>query len=50
MSYLFDYGEGLFCFVPVFTIIGFILFALIWNSLPSRTVKKKRKDETSDGH
>jgi hypothetical protein len=22
MSYLFDYGEGLFCFVPVFTVDG----------------------------
>ena len=50
MSYLFDYGEGLFCFVPVFTIIGFILFALIWNSLPSMTKKINKKVETPDGH
>ena len=48
MSYLFDYGEGLFCFVPVFTIMGLIFAALIWNSLPSRTVKKKSEDESQD--
>ena len=51
MRYLFDYGEGLFCFVPVFTIVGFIFAALIWNNLPSRTVKKKKvEEETPDGH
>ena len=45
MSYLFDYGEGILCFLPVFAIIAFIFGALIWNSLPDRTVKKKHDDE-----
>lgn len=42
MSYLFDYGEGLFCFVPVFVLIFFIFFALLWNSLPSQKDKEKK--------
>jgi|KBSSwiStaDraftv2_1062776.scaffolds.fasta_scaffold129882_3 hypothetical protein len=51
MSYLFDYGEGLLCFLPVFAIIAFIFGALVWNNLPERTVKKKdREEENSDGH
>lgn len=41
MSLLFDYGEAILCFVPVFLIISFIFFALLWNSLPSRTKKEK---------
>ncbi len=44
MSYLFDYGEGLFCFVPIFAIVAFIAAALIWNSLPDRTKKKQDDD------
>lgn len=45
MKYLFDYGEGLFCFVPVFLLIAFIFGALLWNNLPDMTVKKKNDDE-----
>jgi hypothetical protein len=45
MNYLFDYGEALLCFVPVFLIVAFIGAALLWNSLPSRTVEKPGEDE-----
>jgi len=40
MSYLFDYGEFILCFAPVFLLIAFIFAALVWNNLPSREVKK----------
>ena len=51
MRYLFDYGEGLLCFLPVFALIAFIFAALVWNNLPERTVKKSGRDEeNSDGH
>ncbi|MEO8041451.1 MAG: hypothetical protein ABI646_02475 [Acidobacteriota bacterium] len=51
MRYLFDYGEGLLCFLPVFVIMSLIAAALIWNSLPSRTVRKKGNDDKSpDGY
>ena len=46
MRYLFDYGEGFLCFLPVFAIMGLIFAALIWNNLPSRA--KPRKDGTKD--
>ncbi len=51
MRYLFDYGEGFLCFLPVFVIMGLIFTALIWNNLPSRTVRKKDSDnhEKPDG-
>ena len=45
MKYLYDYGEGLLCFFPVFLIVAFIGAALLWNSLPSRTVKKNKNDD-----
>ena len=45
MKYLYDYGEGLLCFVPVFLMIAFIGAALIWNNLPSMAKKKSKKDE-----
>ena len=45
MSYLFDFGEALFCFGPIFLVIAAIGAALFWNILPDRTVKKKIKDE-----
>jgi hypothetical protein len=45
MRYLFDYGEGLLCFLPVFALIALIFGTLIWNNLPDRTVKKKHDDE-----
>jgi len=45
MSYLFDYGEGLFCFLPVFAIMTFIFAALVWNSLPSQGPAKKRDED-----
>ena len=51
MKFLYDYGEGLLCFVPVFLIIAFVGAALVWNNLPDRTIKKKTTDEqTPDGH
>lgn len=40
MSILYDYGEGILCFVPVFVMIAFIFFGLLWNSLPSKKDKK----------
>ena len=45
MRYLFDYGEGLLCFFPVFALIAFIFLALVWNNLPDMTVKKNRKKD-----
>jgi hypothetical protein len=45
VKYLFDFGEGLFCFVPVFMIIALVFGALIWNNLPSRMVKKAEEDD-----
>jgi len=45
MSYLFDYGEALLCFVPVFLIVAFIGASLLWNSLPSRTIKRNAVDK-----
>jgi hypothetical protein len=42
MSILYDYGEGLLCFVPVFAIIAVIFFGLLWNSLPSKSGKDKK--------
>ena len=44
MKYLFDFGEALLCFVPVFLMIAFIGAALLWNSMPSRTVRKNAGD------
>jgi hypothetical protein len=34
MSYVFDYGEFLLCFGPVFFFIALIFGALLWNSWP----------------
>ena len=45
MKYLFDYGEALLCFVPVFFIIAAIGAALLWNAMPSRTRKKTDNEE-----
>ena len=51
MRYLFDCGEGLLCFLPVFVIMASIFAVLMWNSMPSRTIKKKTNDiEPPDGH
>jgi hypothetical protein len=47
MSYLFDYGEFLLCFAPVFLLIAFIFAALVWNNLPSREVKKGETIDSS---
>ncbi len=49
MSYLYDYGEGLFCFLPVFLVMTAVFAALVWNNLPSRTIKET-KDESHDGY
>ena len=40
MSILYDYGEGILCFVPVFFMITVVFFGLLWNSLPSKKDKK----------
>jgi hypothetical protein len=40
MRYLFDYGEFLLCFAPVFLLIASIFAALVWNNLPSQGKKK----------
>ena len=48
MGALYDYGEVLFCIVPVFVIIGGIGAMLAWNSLPDRPMKRKEKDGDSD--
>jgi len=40
MRYLFEYGEFLICFAPVFLMIAFIFAALVWNNMPSRVKKK----------
>jgi hypothetical protein len=40
MSILYDYGEGILCFVPVFVMIALIFCGLLWNSLPSNKDKK----------
>jgi hypothetical protein len=50
MRYLFDYGEGFLCFLPVFAIMGLIFAALIWNNLPSNTKKKTDDGDTPEGH
>jgi len=42
MSILYDYGEGLLCFLPVFFIIALVFGALVWNSLPLRSGKEKK--------
>jgi hypothetical protein len=41
MSVLFDYGEAILCFFPVFILIAFIFFALLWDSLPLGSKKDK---------
>ena len=45
MTYLFDYGEFLLCFAPIFLVIAAIGAGLLWNSLPDRTTKKKPRNE-----
>jgi len=46
---LYDFGEFLFCFGPVFLVIFIIFGALLWNSLPPRTkTKTKRVPELND--
>lgn len=45
MSYLYDYGEALICFVPIFLLIVAIGLSLLWNNLPDMTVKKSKKDD-----
>ena len=47
MRYLFDYGEGLLCFLPVFVIMALIFAALVWNGLPSQAKKKNSNDSDS---
>jgi len=48
MNNLYEYGEFLLCIGPIFLIIFIIFGVLLWNSLPSRTVNKKKRDEHDD--
>ncbi|HVF30666.1 MAG TPA: hypothetical protein VNA22_06825 [Pyrinomonadaceae bacterium] len=48
MRYLFDYGEGILCFVPVFFIVAAIGLALLWNNLPDRTKKRTSDDQSHE--
>jgi hypothetical protein len=48
MEQLFNYGELLICFGPAFLIIALVFGALIWNSLPSRTVEKDEADADAE--
>ena len=41
MSYLYEFGEVLFCFLPIFLVIAAIGLALLANSWP---LKKPDKD------
>ena len=50
MKYLFDYGEGFLCCLPVFIVMSMIFATLIWNNLPSRTKKKANEADAPDGH
>lgn len=45
MEHLFNYGEFLLCFGPVFLIIALIFGGLLWNSLPDR---KKKEDDAEE--
>ena len=47
MSYLFDFGEVIFCFGPVFLVISAIGLTLLWNSWPSQ--KLKEEDDVDSG-
>lgn len=49
MRYLFDYGEFLLCFAPVFLIIAFVFAALVWNNLPSREKVEEAKENMHEG-
>ena len=42
MSYLFDFGEVIFCMGPIFLVIAAIGLTLLWNSLPD---KRSAKDD-----
>ena len=46
MSYLFDFGEVIFCMGPIFLVIAAIGLTLLWNSWPDR--KKDIKEEVND--
>ena len=47
--YVFEYGEFLLCFGPVFLIIAFIFAAVVWNNLPSRMKVKGDTSEKGNG-
>lgn len=49
MSYLFDYGEFLLCFGPVFFIIAMVGFILLINSWPSKSSKKETEAKDAEG-
>ncbi len=43
MSYLFDFGEVIFCMGPIFLVIAAIGLTLLWNSWPTK--KREKKNE-----
>lgn len=47
-SHVYNISEALICFLPVFLIISLVAGALLWNSWPSKTEKKKEDDLRSD--
>jgi hypothetical protein len=49
MKALYDYGEFLICIAPIFLIIWAVGFALLWNSLPSRSRRKGPSSEDPAG-
>jgi hypothetical protein len=40
MSYLFDFGEVIFCMGPIFLVIAAIGLTLLWNSWPAKRSDK----------
>ncbi|HEV7701550.1 MAG TPA: hypothetical protein VGO43_15070 [Pyrinomonadaceae bacterium] len=42
MSYLYDFGEVIFCMGPVFLIIAAVGLTLLWNSWPSEKTEKEK--------
>ncbi len=48
MTYLYDFGELLFCILPIFLVIGAIGLGLLANSWPPRRWAKEEKNDEQD--
>ena len=48
MTYLYDFGEFLFCFAPVFLVIAAIGLGLLANSWPLRKPDKGPSEDNKD--